>query len=152
MPVYGQNTIMFAKLFLAWSLMAVCVAIHAVGLTLALRWLGGRPAVLEGKFLPATWMLIRVAGWTLLLHLIEISLWALIYSWTNCMPDLDSAFYFSAVTYTTTGYGDLVLPPAWRMLGAVEALTGILMCGWSTAFSFTVVSRKIASKTTEMNP
>ena len=152
MPVYGQNTIMFAKTFLAWSLMAVCVAIHAVGLTLALRWLGGRPAVLEGKFLPATWMLIRVAGWTLLLHLIEISLWALIYSWTNCMPDLDSAFYFSAVTYTTTGYGDLVLPPAWRMLGAVEALTGILMCGWSTAFSFTVVSRKIASKTTEMNP
>jgi len=97
---------------------------------------------MEGKFLPATLMMIRVAGWVLLLHLLEISLWAVVYAWKNCMPDLDSAFYFSAVTYTTTGYGDLVLPPAWRMLGAVEALTGILMCGWSTAFFFTVVSRR----------
>jgi hypothetical protein len=57
------------------------------------------------------------------------------------MPDLYSAAYFSAVTYTTTGYGDLVLPPAWRMVGAVEALTGILMCGWSTGFFFAIGSR-----------
>ena len=143
---------MFAKLLLAWSLMAVCVAIHAVGIALALRWLQERHARMEGKFLPATWMMIRVAGWVLLLHLLEISLWAVVYAWKNCMPDLDSAFYFSAVTYTTTGYGDIVLPQAWRMVGAVEALTGILMCGWSTAFFFTVVSRRNVSKTTEMNP
>jgi len=45
------------------------------------------------------------------------------------------------VTYTTTGYGDLVLPPEWRLVGAIEALTGILMCGWSTAFFLTVGSR-----------
>ncbi len=57
------------------------------------------------------------------------------------MPDLQSAFYFSAVTYTTTGYGDLVLPNEWRLVGGVEALTGILMCGWSAAFFFAVVSR-----------
>ena len=133
---------MLIKLFLAWSLMAVCVAIHASGLTLALRWLGDKHAVMEGKFLPATWMLIRVAGWVLLLHTLEILLWACVYYWQRCMPDLDSASYFSAVTYTTTGYGDLVLQQQWRVLGAVEALTGILMCGWSTAFFFTVVSRR----------
>jgi hypothetical protein len=57
------------------------------------------------------------------------------------MPDLASALYFSAVTYTTTGYGDLVLAEEWRLLGAVEALTGILMCGWSTGFFFAVVNR-----------
>ena len=57
------------------------------------------------------------------------------------MPDLESAFYFSIVTYTTTGYGDLVLPEEWRLVGGVESLTGILMCGWSTGFFFTVVSR-----------
>jgi hypothetical protein len=57
------------------------------------------------------------------------------------MPDLQSALYFSAVTYTTTGYGDLVLSKEWRLVGAVEALTGILMCGWSTGFFFAVVSR-----------
>jgi hypothetical protein len=57
------------------------------------------------------------------------------------MTDLPSALYFSAVTYTTTGYGDLVLPADWRLIGGVEALTGILMCGWSTGFFFAVVSR-----------
>ena len=143
---------MLSKLLFAWSLMAICVAIHAVGLTLAFRWLRGRAAVMEGEFLPATWMLVRVAGWAILLHLLEILLWAVFYMWQHCLPDMDSAFYFSAVTYTTTGYGDIVLPQAWRMVGAVEALTGILMCGWSTAFFFTVVSRRNVSKTTEMNP
>ena len=75
------------------------------------------------------------------LHLIEICAWALLYGWRGAMPDFQTAFYFSAVTYTTTGYGDLVLPADWRLVGAVEALTGILMCGWSTAFFFAVVSR-----------
>ena len=142
---------MLTKLLFAWSLMAICVAIHASGLTLAFRWLRGRAAVMEGNFLPATWMLVRVAGWAIVLHLLEISLWAGFYVWQRCLPDMDSAFYFSAVTYTTTGYGDIVLPQPWRMVGAVEALTGILMCGWSTAFFFTVVSRRKASAPTEMN-
>ncbi len=97
---------------------------------------------MDGNLLVATWMLIRVAGWVLVLHLLEISLWAFVYDWVQSLPDLDTAFYFSAVTYTTTGYGDIVLPDAWRMVGAVEALTGILMCGWSTAFFFTVVSHR----------
>jgi voltage-gated potassium channel Kch len=67
--------------------------------------------------------------------------WAGFYVWKAAMPDLQSALYFSAVTYTTTGYGDLVLPQEWRLVGAIEALTGILMCGWSTGFFFLVVSR-----------
>lgn len=56
------------------------------------------------------------------------------------MPDLATASYFSAVTYTTTGYGDLVLPAEWRLVGGVEALTGILMCGLSTGMFFAVFS------------
>jgi hypothetical protein len=67
--------------------------------------------------------------------------WGLFYLWSGGMPDLHSALYFSCVTYTTTGYGDLVLPKAWRVLGSIEALTGVLMCGWSTGFFFAVVSR-----------
>ena len=56
-------------------------------------------------------------------------MWGLFFVGQDAMPDLPSALYFSAVTYTTTGYGDLVLPQEWRLLGAIEALTGILMCG-----------------------
>ena len=86
-------------------------------------------------------MLIRVAGWTVLLHLVEIAFWAIVYVWSQSMPDMQSAYYFSTVTYTTTGYGDLVLPEKWRLVGGIEALTGILMCGCSTGFFFAVVNR-----------
>ena len=125
--------------------MALCVAIHASGVTSALRWLRRQP-VSSQKFWRPTWQFIGLAGWMILFHLIQITLWALLYSWKGAMPDLTSAVYFSAVTYTTTGYGDLVLPEAWRLVGAVEALTGILMCGLSTGFFFAVVSRSYASR------
>ena len=85
-------------------------------------------------------MLVRIAAWTVLLHLIEILVWALFYAWRGAMPDIATSAYFSAVTYTTTGYGDLVLPQEWRLVGGVEALTGILMCGLSTGLFFAVFS------------
>jgi voltage-gated potassium channel Kch len=89
------------------------------------------------------WLVIRLAGFMILLHLVEIAAWGLVYVWRGAMPDVPSALYFSAVTYTTTGYGDLVLPPDWRLVGAIEALTGILMCGLSTGFFFAVLSRMV---------
>ena len=89
----------------------------------------------------STWVFAGVAAWMVLLHVLEISAWAIVYQLDHAMPDLASALYFSAVTYTTTGYGDLVLPQEWRLVGAIEALTGILMCGWSTGFFFAAVSR-----------
>jgi Ion channel len=131
---------MFSKLLIAWGLMALCVVIHAIGVTYALRWLR-YPMNLARSFWVANWLFIGLAAWIVLLHLIEITAWALYYLWKGAMTDLQSALYFSAVTYTTTGYGDVVLPQEWRLLGAIEALTGILMCGWSTGFFFAVASR-----------
>ncbi len=49
--------------------------------------------------------------------------------------------YFSLVTYTTIGFGDVVVGPGWRVLAGIEGLTGILLVGWSTAFVFAVVNR-----------
>jgi len=65
----------------------------------------------------------------------------LVYLWGGCLPDLESAFCFSGATYTTIGYGDLVLAKPWRILGPVEGLTGILMCGLSAGLFFAIVSR-----------
>ena len=135
---------MLSKLTLAWALMAFCVAVHAWGVTVAVQWLR-RASVSVRHFWPAVRLFIGVAGWMILLHLVEISAWGVLYLWTGAMADLTSALYFSAVTYTTTGYGDLVLPPDWRLVGAIEALTGILMCGLSTGFFFAVVSRMFRS-------
>ena len=120
--------------------MAVCVVIHATGVTTMLRRVrlpaSGRPRPWR-----LIWLFIRLTGWIVFLHLMEIVVWAAYYVWQVAMPDFQTAAYFSAVTYTTTGYGDLVLSPEWRLVGSVEALTGILMCGWSTAFFFAIVSR-----------
>jgi hypothetical protein len=133
-----------SKLLLALGLMALSVVIHASGVTWSLEGLIRRTS-LDRRFWPLTWMCIRLAALMIVCHLIEIAAWASVYSWRGAMPDLQSAFYFSAVTYTTTGYGDLVLPAAWRLVGAVEALTGILMCGWSTGFFFAVLSRVLTA-------
>ena len=104
--------------------MALCVTIHAAGLVGAMRWFAGSERTLE-RFWPSTRLLIAIAGWVILVHLVEVTAWGLFYWWKDCFDDLQSAMYFSAVTYTTTGYGDLVLPPQWRLIGGVEALTGI---------------------------
>jgi len=121
--------------------MALCVSVHAMGMTVALRMLNQMIVRISAPFWFSTWMLIRIAGWAILLHLVEIAFWAVFYDWKNAVPDLTTALYFSAVTYTTTGYGDVVLPGQWRLVGGVEALTGIIMCGWSAAFFFAVVGQ-----------
>jgi RsiW-degrading membrane proteinase PrsW (M82 family) len=71
----------------------------------------------------------------------EIAVWGLFYYWRGCFPDAGSALYFSGVTYTTVGYGDLALPEPWRMLAPSEALIGILMAGLSTGLFFAVIHR-----------
>ncbi len=135
---------MFPELCAGAILLAVTVVIHAVGLTAVVRWVWRSPALLDPRFWSQTWLLIWIAGWLIAIHLVEIAVWALFYWGQKCLPDAESAFYFAGVTYTTVGYGDLVLPMDWRLLGPIEALTGILMCGLSTGFFFAVVSRMYA--------
>ena len=135
---------MIAKLLTAWCLLALTVAIHSAGLSAMLP--GVRSALPNRRFWTVSWRLLGVAWRLVLLHLAEILVWGLFYWWQNCLPDAESSFYFSAVTYTTVGYGDLVLPKAWRLLGPLEGLTGILMCGLSTGLFFAAVSRFLGAK------
>jgi len=135
---------MISRLLVAWCLLALTVTMHAAGLSALLRHVSSYTP--SPRFWPMTWLLVSVAWWLLLLHLAEISVWALFYVWQECLPDAESAFYFSGVTYTTLGYGDVLLPQEWRLFGPVEGLTGILMCGLSTGFFFAVVSKYLAAK------
>jgi Ion channel len=106
----------------------------------------------ETRFWPITWLLIRIAWWLIFIHLLEIAVWALFFWLQKCLPDVESSFYFSGVTYATIGYGDLVLLKEWRLFGPVEGLTGILMCGLSTAFFFIVVSKRILQRMDGRDP
>ncbi len=57
------------------------------------------------------------------------------------LGSFEGALYFSTSTYTTIGYGDVVLPRGWRVFGAIEGANGIILLGWSTAFFVSVVGR-----------
>jgi hypothetical protein len=137
---------MLFTLLIAALLVAVTVLVHATGFAVVLRALMKSHAALPTEAWPIAGLLIQVTWWLLLVHAAEISVWALCYLWMGCLPDAESAFYFSGVTYATIGYGDLVLPKPWRMLGPIEGLTGILMCGLSAGLFFAVVSRIYASR------
>ena len=131
---------MIVKLVYSGFLMALCVCIHAAGITAALRSLRTLRHRTFG-FWSGAFLFVTLAAWIVWLHLLEIAAWGLFLAWQGVLPDVSTAFYFSTATYTTTGYGDVVLPEGWRLLASVESLTGILMCGWSTAFFFAVISQ-----------
>jgi hypothetical protein len=137
---------MLSIILSAGVLVAVTVAVHAAGLALLLRAFMRSHAAPLTQAWPITWLLIRVTWLLLLIHLVEISVWGLFYFWQDCLPDAESAFYFSGVTYATIGYGEVVLSKPWRILAPIEGLTGILMCGLSAGLFFAVVNRIYAAR------
>ena len=130
----------------ALILVALTVAIHATGLAMLAQWLNRSLPVLARTFWPMTGRLVAVVWFLLLIHVVEVSLWAFFYLLWGLFPDAESAFYYSGVTYATIGYGDLVLPSPWRMFSPIEGLTGILMCGASGAFLVAVFTRLIMGR------
>ena len=124
----------------AWVLVALTVAMHATGLAVLLRCFIRLDALPPTRLWTIARMLLRMVWWLFLLHLAEITVWGLFYLLRGCLPSAETAFYFSGATYTTIGYGDVVLAKPWRLLGPIEGLTGILMCALSTGYFFVVVS------------
>ena len=132
---------MLSIILIAGVLVAVTVAVHAAGITVLLNALRRWHAIPPTDFWLITRLLVVVTWWLVLLHLAEISVWGLFYLWWGCLPDAEAAVYFSGVTYTSIGYGDLVLAKPWRVLAPIEGLIGVLMCGLSTGVFFAVVTR-----------
>jgi voltage-gated potassium channel len=127
---------------LALALLTACVIVQSVGMLVLIHWLARVRQILESPSAPRRFvLLLRVFLWIVLLHLIQVGLWAVVFWQVQALPTVETALYFSLVTYTTIGYGDVVLGPGWRVLAGIEGLTGILLIGWSTAFVFTVVNR-----------
>jgi Ion channel len=140
---------MITKLLFASCLVAITVLIHAAGLGMVLSHVLHHRVRPDTRFWPITLLLIRIAWWLIVIHVVEIAVWALFFWWEGSMPDAESSFYFSGVTYATLGYGDLLLPEEWRLFGPLEALTGTLMCGLSIAFFFAIISKKVLHRMDE---
>src|SRR5262249_1631728 len=82
-----------------------------------------------------------VIAFAFVAHLIAIALWAALLIICGEFSEFGTAFYHSAVNYSTLGYGDLLMTPSWRLLGPIEATNGVLMFGVSTAMVFAVIQR-----------
>jgi voltage-gated potassium channel len=87
-------------------------------------------------------LVMQTAVAVIVLHGMVILLWASCYRGL-CFPSWESAFYFSASSYTTVGYGDVVLPIKWRLLGPLESMVGMLMSGISVGLLFAVITHLV---------
>jgi len=117
-----------------WS--ALTVLIHTVGLILMAtatpplaRWLGfhshdvGRTLVMTGTVLGILGILT-----------LEVWSWAVAYVVLGATGDFSDALYLSTAMFSTIGYGEIHIDPAWRLLTALEGINGFLLIGWSTAY------------------
>jgi len=80
----------------------------------------------------------------ILLHVLEALLWALLFMALPAhagLKSLHEALYFSMVTFTTLGYGDITLNSDWRLLAGVEGMVGIVVFGLTTAILFAVIQK-----------
>ncbi|HET9397315.1 MAG TPA: potassium channel family protein, partial [Sphingomicrobium sp.] len=125
---------MLIQLILAAAMSLVTVGIHLTGLAFLVRMLRSRHRLVRPlKGGPVVVLLIATIS-IFVIHTSEIWLYALLYVQLDALGTFESALYFSTVTYSSIGYGDVLLDEEWRVFGAIEGATGLLMIGWSTAF------------------
>lgn len=137
---------MLAQLLLSTAMVIVTVAIHGFGLAMMVRVLRVEALAESQQHVPA--LSARALAFTLAmvlalmsLHGVEIWLYAALYRGLDAVSDLETAVYFSTISYAAIGYGDSHIVRAWRLLGAIEGINGVVLLGWSTAFFVTMVTR-----------
>ncbi len=136
---------MFKELLVAFAIVAVCLLLHVVTIVVLADWLLDQRDKRAKEIGTFGYMFLLIASFTviIILHMVEIAIWGVFYYARSLFPDFETSLYFSITSYTTIGFGDVVLPRAWRMLGGIEGVTGVLLCGLSTAFVFAIVNAMV---------
>ena len=81
-----------------------------------------------------TGLIIASVLFVLFVHSVNIWIWALVFLGVGAFEAMEPALYFSLVSFTTVGFGDITLNPDWRLLSGLTAANGFLTFGWSTAY------------------
>lgn len=128
-------------------LVTLTLCLQCAGMAVLIRW--ARACLAQGIQRLGPWrsavLMIRFTTAMIVLQVLEILLWAGFYRW-QCLPSWESSFYFSATSYSTVGYGDVTLPQIWRVLGPVESVLGMLMCGISVSALFTIITHLVGTQ------
>ena len=128
----------------AWGLplVALTVLVHAFSLVVirdrVVLELPLRLRARRSEFVLALLMIVTVLLLTVL-HAVEASAWAGAYVLLGARADFASAMLYSLSAMTSYGHADVFLAKHWQLMGAIEALNGMLLFGLSTAFLFAVL-------------
>jgi len=137
-----MDHLLLKNLAIAIVLILLTTAIHSAGAATAMRFLRPNPLAprprLRDRPVPFMSSVILMMFFVIV---IEVALWALAYIQLGEIDSPQQAMYFSMVTFTTLGYGDVLISERWHLLASFEAATGILMFGWSTALVVAAVSK-----------
>lgn len=131
---------MVIQLLFASLMVLVTVLVHLVGLAVLLRILRLHLLLPKAKVAPLAVLLTATLG-LFAIHTVEIWLYAALYLSLGAARAFEEALYYSTVTYASIGYGDVLLAKDWRILGAIEGATGVIMLGWSTAFVVSLLAQ-----------
>lgn len=135
---------MLAEIAIGSLLLVITTIVHASAMALMVWQLRRHNAQTWGprSYFTRTLVVSLAVLFLVIASLVEVTIWAGTYLLIGAMSELEPALYFSMVTFTTIGFGDIVLPPdGWRILSSFEAANGIVMFGWTTALIFFVVQR-----------
>ena len=134
----------FHRVVAEFPLITLTLWLQSAGVAALVTWvrrvLGGDMRKMSAFRFAA--LVVRLAMAVVVLHGLEILLWATFYRW-RCLPSWDSAIYFSASSYSTLGCNDVSLPSTWRTLAPLESVIAVLMCGISASLLFAIVTRLI---------
>ena len=134
---------MFANLALGSLLISATVVIHTVGLITLSRvmaWVVRWFRLHQHDFGRTVAMLTTVFG-LFFIHTLEIWLWAAVFAAMGVISGFENALYFSTVTFSTVGYGDITAAPEWRLFAAFEGMDGFILIGWSIAYLIAASTR-----------
>ncbi len=125
------------------GMICLTVAVHFVGLLLLTRLLrsGGHRFHAHDSLVGQGALIVFVVLGLVGMHTVEIWFYAVAFLAVGALTGLEPALYFSTTSFSSLGYGDVVLTPSWRLSGAIEGVNGLLLIAWSTAFLFSVTTR-----------
>jgi len=136
---------MINLVFIGLGLVVLTVTIHAVGTDLWVKLLRRRQDWLTSpQVWPSLGLLVATALFMLSLNTLEAVVWAGVLRLAPSAGEintLEQAIYFSFITFTTLGYGDITISGNWQLLCGLEAMNGIFLFGWSAALLYAVVQR-----------
>ena len=127
---------MGANLGLGAIVISMTVLVHTIGL-IVLSWTIVRLiewSRLRGYTVPRTFALVPAVLGLFLILTVEVWMWAVLYKLLGVTTTFEESLYFSTVTFSTVGFGDVVPAHGWRLFSALEGINGFLMIGWSTAY------------------